>query len=1134
MKKAFGIIFLYGALSAQASFVYQNGSNFMTTTDLDGDGLSDIVLLNGDDATVQVGYQVNATNTVWSPPRSLGLARVTGMTCGHILSDPFDVLAVTDPILNRLHFYQLNNKTQTLQSIAAYIPGFVGLKRIAVADVGGAGNTPFADIVALSTMNGINPDWGTTVRSDGTNLTTLSSSTSGKWTHLNEVETFSGHNDFSLLEETNSTFILRLFDLSSGSMVPIDGIDTELSNNPAYTCLPPGSGTAQFPVWEQSNSVLHIFKTEDHGGTVAFSDHVEYDLNTPISSVQPVHGDGTVYLAVVFTNGNAAIYSYDGNSAPVLMQTLMPPTGMHFAGILPLGANSLITISSVSGDISGELSVNCRNFSGESFVSINTQTLSSKSHQSHANVMTFKNEPFVNKNPQRLQLLHADDWSSNSGIHAGTVTSTAETDSGSLLGLQNPHSVSLGTAHSNALYTIENQRRSNISFFSLEPARGENVATITIFPSPGLYAQSVSVSFSSDSGSTIYYRTAATNDWFPYTTPFTLFKNTTVSYFAYTGTKQSILRDAVYTFTQSPSALDSDGDGIPDYVELANGLNPVSSGTDSDGDGFSDLDELLTGTSPTNKADFPSGRVEQGSVYDMALTPRPYDGVEDTVTTCNVGTQLRVCSASGGMLGFAKATNLTLTVTVTNPAAYFPGLPRDPRPHFVTALTDYRFDVSSAASKNQRGVELVGIYLQPETQPGAVNYTYQHGTLSAEASGWLTVAKNTYTNITRILQVRDLGLDDTLAGLLVERKISDLLYSRGVVSNDYRSLFKGRTADKTMDGISKENLQILESAGSGGEPAYHLPEIVSTLRTGISGAANLRTLVCDIYDISSVYGSDTNYIGMYPLPISVLRDFLYTGTLQSNYLAQTSLTLSELASAHSEASELLGSIPPRPIANLTLKVATNSFASTCPVLYPVTGGTGKSLYTSKGHAYRFPNVFQLQAGSQVQLSAYTDVTWTNCPGTDPLEVITLNLTALPTASDEDKDGNLIPDAYEAMFLAGGNGITTHDSDGDGYSDLQEYLDGTDPKNAGSHGNGAPVSLIPPTVALVWQPDGSCKFEINWPHDYATPFVFTLEVTDDLKGVPFTHSKTLSPGDLSTTIDTSANTLQFYRTTMHLR
>jgi hypothetical protein len=58
------------------------------------------------------------------------------------------------------------------------------------------------------------------------------------------------------------------------------------------------------------------------------------------------------------------------------------------------------------------------------------------------------------------------------------------------------------------------------------------------------------------------------------------------------------------------STTDTDGDGLPDYWEIANGLNPtnstgINSATgDSDGDGQSNRQEFLAGTNPQSGSDY--------------------------------------------------------------------------------------------------------------------------------------------------------------------------------------------------------------------------------------------------------------------------------------------------------------------------------------------------------------------------------------------------------------------------------------------------------------------------------------------------------------------------------------------------
>ena len=1126
MKKTTLFLLFCGLLTTQANFVYQSGSSFTTTADLDGDGRSDLVLVDGSNATVRVGYQLSANTITWSAPRSLGLDEVTGVTCGNILNTGYDVLVATAPMLNRYHLYHLDSAATPLVPTSIYAAG-LGPQSLAAMDIGGAGNTANDDLFSVSVMNGGSPYRLTSIRSDGTLLSSLSSFTiTSAWSHMNEVEYAAGQYALGFIDGV----WLRIHDWSAGTINQVDYVHAGFSASAAYVSFIPASGSyAQFLVWKPGQSELKALAiTEPVPGSYEFSAPTTYDLGSPIESIQVVEGAGITRLAIIFDEGvAAAIFDYDGTGAPALLQEIYPPQNEFIAGFLSMGTDDLIMFSSVSGNFSGAVTADQQTFSGGQFVSTGTQQLAAGRVRNQANVMTFASEPFVDNAPRRLQLLRAGDWSSSSAVGAGVVSSDVETDSGTEYGLGSLQTVSLGAADPSAAYTLDNQLHAAISTYSFDAARGDELVGITVDPDPGAYGTSIAVSFSTDPSASVYYRTSPTASWVFHSAPFTLFKDTTVQYYAVGGTGQTIIHEAVYSFTDTPSDLDSDGDGVPDYVEIANGLDPLESGLDSDGDGYSDLDELLAGTDPTNAADVPAARIEQGSVYDLVLTPRPYDGVVNAMDKSAIDTQVRLFSASGGLRSYAKTTNLVLGVMTDNPAAHFPALSRSAVLPFLTAVSDTRFDVYSTTAGNQRGVELVGVYLQPDVVSIDVPYAYQGGVLSTEAANWVGAAQTAYAAQVRDIEVDSLGFEETLSGLMFERKVADLLYERGTISNAWISLFKGRTADLAMDGITVADLQSLETAGPGGEAAYHLPTLLSYFRTQVISMLQAQALAIDVYDTCSYYGRDDANAGQYPLPVGVLRTFMYSGELHSNYLAQSSQDAAQIIGDFVEINAALAGAPARSTGSFMLEVRADSFDAACPVLY--TGGSvAKSLYTASGNPYRFPTTFTLQPGAQVSVEAYTDMTWNQCPGTDPLEVISLALTAVPTASGSDENGNLIPDDYESIFLVGSGGLATSDLDGDGYSDLQEYLDQTDPDNAASFGGSGPVDLSPPFIWIQ-----SSDLSIDWPSAYADAFVFTVEYTGDLAGTPFAQEQELPRGNLDTTLDLSADQ-RFYRVKMRLR
>ncbi len=119
--------------------------------------------------------------------------------------------------------------------------------------------------------------------------------------------------------------------------------------------------------------------------------------------------------------------------------------------------------------------------------------------------------------------------------------------------------------------------------------------------------------------------------------------------------------------------------------------------------------------------------------------------------------------------------------------------------------------------------------------------------------------------------------------------------------------------------------------------------------------------------------------------------------------------------------------------------------------------------------------------------------------------------------DADHDG--LPDAWEIQYLGGTNAMANADADGDGQSNLQEYLAGTNPTNANS------VLRITYAARDEMTPD---SMTLHW--DSVPTRCYTIESRDSLGAMDsWTDLVSLGLGSNSATFNVGVtNQTEFYR------
>ncbi|HPY31708.1 MAG TPA: thrombospondin type 3 repeat-containing protein [Verrucomicrobiota bacterium] len=1101
--------------AAAPAFVQETATEFHAVGDFDGDGRNDVVLVDKASGGYRIGYQLSPGDYTWADTRASGVQNVTGVSVGRLLAATRDALAVTGPEANRVNLLEASSPSAAGLPVAVFIPS-LGPNLVAAVDIGGVGNTPLHDLFVGSMYNGAAAYRYSTVRNtDGLNFNLLTDAgVTALMQRANRVSLKSGTPDRVGVIFRGTTDIFRAYDLSSGT--PIQNIIQNLPAGSEYAVgrFASGNPLSQFLFYQPGSPQLVRHQVQEPApGTFNLAAGTAFHLGQKIQQVRVVSGAAAPRLLVIFGSGEiAAVYDFDGVNPPVLLQSFMPSEGELFSGAAVLDGGHFMLYSGAPGaGVSAQFQI--WNFNGVNFTAGAAGALPFLSQQSASgNVLLFRNEPFVHSNPGLVRVLNAGDWASTLAYTGSppVVTVWAEHYAGPTQGLGNPSVTAMGVNPPLANFGLVNQYSNAISVFSFQPAMGDAVAEVKIAPNPGNYATAIEFSLTTTDPTHLAFYRFGNGAWQGYSVPVRVFTNATIQYYAKppSGNNKSAIHTARYTFNDTPAQLDSDGDGVPDFVELGKGLDPLG-GADSDEDGYSDLEELLRGTDPNSAASVPTNapRVELNTAFDRAVTPRPYDGPNNVTTYAATGTALRVYAPQGGLLAAATVAPNVFVAGVTNPAGRLTNIAVLPEDRLLVEATELHYDILTSHADKRIGRELVGLLVAPQFAPVQIPYVFGGGNLTTEANAWIQAASNAYAGLTREISRGDLTINDTLAAALVERKIGQILTARGLHWGTNITLFPFRPSDVGRSNVTQALLLSLEKETTNGLPAFRLQTMYQTIsnlveQSSFGAIINLRAVAHEIYDICSTH-NNANPAHLTP-PLDQLRRFLAQCSYDANYLAHASFT-NLFASACAGAAMILDAVPPRPVTNVTV-VATASAPHQAADGFALLGsGVSVELWKADGRRYDLPDSFGVVPGSQLQVRGYTDVSDT--PSRLVLEVLSVRLTSIPLASDADQDGNLLVDSWEKLFF-GDRQDPFGDWDGDGYTNLQEMFEQSDPNDPLGLPAVPVAALGPPAMELI--PDGAqIRLRFQWPAQYLNRVQFGVKSSADL-GAPFDEVPAAGP------------------------
>jgi hypothetical protein len=579
--------------------------------------------------------------------------------------------------------------------------------------------------------------------------------------------------------------------------------------------------------------------------------------------------------------------------------------------------------------------------------------------------------------------------------------------------------------------------------------------------------------------------------------------------------------------------LDANNNGTPDYAELGAGLDPVTGGKDADGDGFGDLDEFVAGTNPYSAASTPAAgaRLEDQSGFDLLVSPRPPDGTTGLLTAAQPGGNVRLHALTGELLRFDRVTNRPPPAPAGVPTARLTNVPVDVGQRYLVLATEPHYAIQTAGADKQLGREMVGFFPVPALEAGLpVNRALGGGTPKTEAAAWRAAAQAAAAARPRLEVVRDLTPTDTLVALMVELHLEYQLQSRWLPGDESISLFPFRVGDAGRYLPTMDDLLALEREALG-LPAYRLAEVYESISNVVATSVSpnilaLRQLADEVYRISSA--SNNAAPGVFGLPVDAVRYFLRWGTLEPAYLDRVALGEDQRVAAANGVNDLVVVPALRPKATANLAVAAGAVTDDCTTLF--LAGQPRSLFFGDGSAFLFPESFDVVPGSTVEVTGYTDLPagLGGCPGPG-IEVIQARIVSVPPVPTVDTDGDLLPDNYECAFFGSLAADPLGDADLDGFGNLQEFLDGTDPKDQLAKGV-VPVPILPPVVELLVKPGGTLGLKWSFPASYAGRFQFgvktAVSLSDAFADIPVTVS-TLGGDVFEVQLPLPAGQAQFY-------
>lgn len=1139
---------------------YDNGPDgsltgeFTANADFNGDGRVDFLVLDKATGAWRLAL-ANAAGAgfTFGEVQSAGMTGISGMAVGNFLDVNHPALGVASPTANRMHLLAMNEEAP--QPVVVTLPA-AGPAVVGPLDVPGAVNNALEE-VNLACDLGISGNYPRHIlRQDAGGAWTPSGSTTMTRRPLRLSRILATADTRALgailADGTGSRF--ELWTAGTDALTTSASV-TGLPANCRFTSGPLETTATDVVFYVRGSSTVRTSRISSFiWGLYTMSAPASWSFSKPVQSIYTLTRGAQTELLVLFTDQSAQIQTFTaaGGFSP---QQSLPVGGLGVSGAVPLHDAGFIALSPASGDSSGLAGI-ARRFQhdGSGYVQTWQGTLPVvNATQLAGNVLFYDKHPLADSSARLLSAERARHWSSNAVAQGdGSINVTAEAYQSGNGGLGDPRIMGRYPPPPPKI-PITNQITADLSLFTLDATLGTTGDEVSADPPGGDYDTSVQVTLSARKGTTtLYWRTSPTSAFQSGAQPSPFVTDTTLEFYGRAADGTLTPRQtASYTFRRTPQDQDSDGDGVPDFVERALGLDPDGSLTengtpsDYDGDGFSDLDEILAGDTadPANPAAKPAetARTAAGDTLALTIIPRGNRvnaaGAIISNEFAEEETLVQVHDTTGVLLGTG-----TVEVISGERRCDLVCTGIHDRQRILIVSTQPIFTLPAAAGEpTPAGRETFGVVRVPAVVPTAFTFSYNATANAAtEAQRWIT-ARRAAAPPQRPAQRVIIDHRTTARLVMLERFLHDLGGMHGVSFNGTLTPFRDLDMlPADQKGLSFAAMEALAAAptfwySSSDIRAWRITDLVAHIDSILvdTAADPLKAVLDvaqDIYRISATYNNATP--GHYRPPFDVLREFVSHGMLDATYATLCTVPEARRMTVVGGLYSVSFAAPTRPVFQGTGTPHLPAVDETLHTTFR--SGTDWNLVKLNGSPWLFPGSFGLTASTQVEVTAFADMGST--AGRENLEVIAARVTSFDLGAPVDLDGNLLADAWERYFLGSTGFDPLSRAPGSAHSLLQEYLLGSDPDLTNDQPAYPPVDLL--ISGLEVTPDAGPGIDLRWrfPAGYGGYFRFGIQESADLSsfGESGREGTEATPGEFSLNIPRGTATRKFFRVVTRLR